>query len=262
MSKIIINKVTSSQGFAWLGRSFSLFGKSAAIWIVMFILFVGINLLLGMIPFLELLPTILAPTFAVGFFVGCKELQANRMLQIDHLFAGFKNNFQMLFRLGLIYFGCNLIIFTLASLYVSQTVPEAALNLLAQAQTQPDMVAVLQSNPEIIPAILTAVFIALVLSIPLVMATWFAPALVYFKQLRPLQAMVLSVKACNKNLLPFLLYGLMFIPLLLLALLPLGLGMLVMLPVMLISQYISFQQVFSSDDDTDSEDGDSGVLTL
>lgn len=262
MSDIFINKVQATQGLVWLGRSFALFGKNPGIWIVMFILFAGINLVLGMLPFLELLPTILAPTFAVGFFIGCKELLANRMLQLDHLFGGFKQNFQMLFRLGLIYFGCNLLIFTLASLYVSQVVPETELSLLTQAQTQPEMLQLLSQNPELVTAIMTAVLIALVLSIPLIMATWFAPALIFFKNLRPLQAMMLSITACNRNLLPFLIYGLTFIPLMLLALIPLGLGMLVMLPVMLISQYVSFQEVFGEDDSNAEDDSDSGVLTL
>ena len=228
----------------------------------MLLLFIGVNLLLGMLPFLELLPTILAPVFAVGFFIGCQELLENRMLQLDHLFGGFKKHFQMLFRLGLIYFLCNLLIFTLASLYVSQSVPEATLDLLAQAQTQTEMVQVMNQNPDLVPVILSAVLLALILSIPLVMASWFAPALVYFRDQRPLKAMALSIKACNKNLLPFLVFGLLFLPLLFLALIPLGLGLLVMLPVMLISQYVSFLDVFGMGEMADDEDDDSGVLTL
>ena len=135
------------------------------------------------------------------------------------------------------------------------------MNLLAQAQTQPEMITLLQQNPDLVPTFLSAMLLALILSVPLVMAIWFAPALVYFRGLRPLKAMSLSIKACNKNLLPFLVFGLIFIPLLLLAIVPFGLGLLVILPVMLISQFVSFQAVFP-DTDSENDDTDSGVLTL
>ena len=57
------------------------------------------------------------------------------------------------------------------------------------------------------PSITLALLIGFVLSVPLMMAVWFAPLLVFFDDVKPLRALALSLWACVKNVLPFLLYG-------------------------------------------------------
>ena len=56
-------------------------------------------------------------------------------------------------------------------------------------------------------AILLMVLVVMALSIPLAMAIWFAPALVVFHDLQPLDAMKQSFAGCLKNIVPFLVYG-------------------------------------------------------
>jgi uncharacterized membrane protein len=57
--------------------------------------------------------------------------------------------------------------------------------------------------------------------------------------------MKLSFVACLKNMLPFLLYGLIFTVILVVAIIPFGLGLIVAIPVMMTSLYTSYVDVFN-----------------
>jgi uncharacterized membrane protein len=73
---------------------------------------------------------------------------------------------------------------------------------------------------------------------------WFAPALVFFNNMSPVEALKASFNACLKNTLPFLVYGLMVMVLLFFAALPVGLGFLVLIPVLAGSIYVSYRDIF------------------
>jgi uncharacterized membrane protein len=84
------------------------------------------------------------------------------------------------------------------------------------------------------------------------MASWFAPALVFFHQTSPLRAMLLSFKACNTSLFAFLVYGLVIIPMILIAIFSV-IGLPLILVIINISQYCSYKSVFN----VESESSDS-----
>jgi len=89
--------------------------------------------------------------------------------------------------------------------------------------------------------------IALLLIMPVLMAYWFAPVLAGLHNLSAVEAMKLSFAACLKNMLPFLLYGLIFMVLLIIAIIPFGLGLIVVVPMMMTSLYSSYADVFGID---------------
>ena len=76
------------------------------------------------------------------------------------------------------------------------------------------------------------------------MAIWFAPALVFFNNMPPLDALKASFNACLKNILAFLVYGLIVLVLMFFAALPAGLGFLVLIPVLSGSVYASYRDIF------------------
>ena len=76
------------------------------------------------------------------------------------------------------------------------------------------------------------------------MAIWFAPALIVFNAMPPVDALKASFNACLKNIVVFLVYGLMIMVLCFFAALPLGLGFLVLGPVVAGSVYASYRDIF------------------
>ena len=91
---------------------------------------------------------------------------------------------------------------------------------------------------------LLALLFSSVLLIPLGMALWFAPMLVLFNGMPPIEACKASFNACLKNILPFLLLGLIVFVLSFFAALPVGLGFLVLIPVLAGTAYAAYQDVF------------------
>ena len=91
-----------------------------------------------------------------------------------------------------------------------------------------------------------AVLIGLALYIPLVMALWFAPALVIFNDMQPVPALKSSFNACLKNIIPFLIYGIALFVLSLIASIPLFLGFLVLIPVIFTSIYTGYKDIYST----------------
>ena len=84
----------------------------------------------------------------------------------------------------------------------------------------------------------------LLLFLPLVMAVWFAPALVVLRGLEPWAAMKASFSGSLQNVLPFLIYGLIGIVLAVVATIPFALGWLVVGPMSIASIYTSYCDIF------------------
>ena len=88
--------------------------------------------------------------------------------------------------------------------------------------------------------------LSMLLIIPLYMALWFAPALVVLHNLEPIAAMKKSFEAGKVNVVPILVYGLISVLLLpILTMLTLGLGVLLILPIMLLTYYTSYRDVWT-----------------
>jgi uncharacterized membrane protein len=92
--------------------------------------------------------------------------------------------------------------------------------------------------------IMLAALLVLVLSVPIIMATWFAPALVFFHDMKPAAAMRASFDAGAKNWLPMVIFGIFLVVALFFAMLPLGLGLLLLLPVFSGAVYASYRDIF------------------
>jgi uncharacterized membrane protein len=88
--------------------------------------------------------------------------------------------------------------------------------------------------------------LALALAVPVYMAIWFAPALIMFHDVKPLDAMKSSFFACLKNIVPFLLYGIILMVLCVVASIPFGLGFLVLGPVIVGSIYAGYRDIFTA----------------
>ena len=89
--------------------------------------------------------------------------------------------------------------------------------------------------------------IAVLLMAPVLMAMWFAPALVMFHRMTALDAMRASFFASLRNAPAFIVFSLVYIVLVLLASIPAMLGWLLLLPVTFGAMYSSYRDVFRQD---------------
>jgi uncharacterized membrane protein len=239
-----IRTLSFGRGMDWITEGFGLFRMNPGIWIVLCILYFVLTSVISLVPLLGSAALILVqPILGAGLLAGCRELEQGRELRVEHLFEGFRNNTQPLLMVGFL---------TLAAYFVIALVSFGAFMLFGGAAVGlgmlegdfPDPATAEEALP-LAGGILAATLLGISLLIPLAMAAWFAPALVWFGGLPALEAMKQSFFACWRNMLPFLLYGLVAVVLLILATIPFGLGLLILVPTLIGSVYVSYLDIFA-----------------
>lgn len=225
--------VDAGRGLEWLKQGWQLFVKNPGVWIAIAVILLVIVIVLSMIPVVgSLAVNFLMPVFAGGILLGCKSLAEGGEFGIDSLFAGFKQNAGNLIMVAVFYLIGVIAITVLVFLIGGGAAVTGGM---------------MGRGPGVGVALggfFLAMLVMLALLVPLAMAVWFAPALVVFRNVAPLAAMKASFFACLKNIVPFLVYGVILFVLCIIAIIPFGLGMLVMGPVMMGSVYASYVEIF------------------
>lgn len=224
------------DGWHWIAEGFDLFKQAPGPWIGMFIVFFIILMVMGFIPFIgSIAGMVLSPVFMAGFMLGCRSLDQGDGMAFDHLFAGFKNNTAQLVLIGVIYIVLCIIAMVPMLIFSGGFFME----IMANAD-----------NPNYTPSAAAGggfaigILITLAIYVPVIMAYWFAPALVSLHNQTAMDAMKMSFKGCLRNVLPFLWYGIIAIVLYIVAALPLLLGLIVLIPVLIASMYASYRSIF------------------
>jgi uncharacterized membrane protein len=169
-----------------------------------------------------------------GLMKGCQAVHDGHKFEVKYLFAGFAVHLPKLIFLSVI-------TTVISALVIWITVGPTYLNVvMSDSGTLPPGTNIMELS--------LSFLIAMALLIPLMMALWFAPVLIVLQNLSVLEALRMSFKGCFINTLPFLIYGLITLPLFIMGVLTLGLGLLVVMPIIFISIFVSYRQIFISDD--------------
>lgn len=228
------------HGWRWLSRGFDLFRRGWPIWIINILIFVVISTLLNLVPIVSLANMILSPMFFGGLMAGCLALDQGDELRVGHLFEGFSRNAGKLAGVGGLYLVGAIVIGLVVAILLFATLGVSGVGAEMDAADQAELATQMGGMVAIIALMVFG------LTIPLLMALWFAPALVMLHGLGPLEAMKLSFVGCLRNMLPFLLYGLIALVLTVLAVIPVGLGLLVLGPMITASVYTAYKDIFLS----------------
>lgn len=231
------NLVDAGKASAWYGYGFDLFKANAGVWIGMLIVLFVIALALAVVPVIgSLASNLLMPVFFGGLMLACQAHAEGKPVTFDFLFAGFKDKFGALVLIGLIWMIGILLITIVAGFFAAIFFGGA---IAAGAVTGSAGLMGLG-----ISAMLGFILLAVVVSIPLAMAIWFAPALVVFQNVAPFDALMMSLKSSLKNWAAFLLFFVLYIVFAVLATIPLGLGWLVLGPVLVGAMYAAYRDIF------------------
>jgi uncharacterized membrane protein len=226
--------VPAGHGWTWIADAWELFKRAPVVWIGMVLAFAVIFFVLAFIPVLGALASVaLGPVFGAGFVIGCRALDEGGELKFGHLFAGFQTRFGTLVAVGLLYLAASFLIMLLVGLIAG-----VSMFAIFAGGTEPANVAAAFATMGL------AFLIATALMLPVVMAIWFAPPLVAFSELSAFDALKSSFLGCLKNIVPFLIYGLILLGFAILASIPFGLGWLVLAPVIGASIYTAYRDIY------------------
>lgn len=235
--------VAAERGVAWWTEAWRLFTAAPIEWIVMMVVFAAITIAVALVPVLGQFASMLLTSILFGgVMTGCRALQRDGRLAIGDLFACFSNDRLMpLFIVGLIYLAGWFVIWVITALMVVAVIGAGTIGALMAGES---LQAGLGALATFGVGALMVVLVTLLLTIPLLMAFWFAPALVVLRKDEPVAAMKTSFHASLSNFVPFLVYGLLGLLFMIVASIPFGLGWFVLLPLCAASVYTSYRDIF------------------
>ena len=219
---------STGDGLAWIVSGFKLFKQDIGAWIITMIVGFLVALVFNLIPIVgSIVSMLLTYIWVGGLMLGCQAAYEGKAFELKYLFAGFSHQAARLIGLSVVVSVVSLVIgFTImGSLYI-------------------DLLSNTGNPPEISATHLLLLLISMALMIPVMMAVWFAPALIVLQNMPLFEAMKASFMGCYKNVMPFLIYGVISLVLYILGSIPLLLGLLVVVPVMFASMYIAYRDVY------------------
>ena len=233
--KLHVNELKLGRGVGWLAEAFALFRRKPFAWIGLCTGWLLITFAVVQVPGIGLaLSSFLQPVFFASFAIAAFRQVAGEPVLMGDLFSGFRRNVRALVQLGAIMLIAHLLIILIVWVLLGMPRPPAE-----GAMTFQEFVESLKGKE-------WALFVFVVLSAAVKGSLWFAPPLIAFHDMTTSQAMRWSVYAAISNIGTMVVYGLALMAAMFVAMIPWGLGLLVVIPVMVISTFIGYREVFGA----------------
>ncbi len=231
-----VAELKASRGAAWLGEAFKLFRGAPMQWMSLCAGWIAMTFALILVPFIGgVIASFLQPVFFASFAIAAFKQTAGERLVMGDLFSGFRRNMRALVNLGAMLLLAEIAIFALMALLGLPVVSSSDNNFtIAEYAEQ------LKGKEWILAT-------GFILTVVVKGALWFAPPLIAFHGMSTVQAIRWSVYAAISNLGAMIVYGAALTGAFLAAIVPWGLGLLVVIPLMAISTYIGYREVFETE---------------
>lgn len=227
--------VDISEGLNWYAGGWKLFMHSPAMWLLMFILLAVIGIVLMLVPFIgQPALVLIGPALGAGFYFAAQQADGGGEVEPAMLFEGLRNPAR---RNPLLVLGALLLAISIAATLLGISVIGAS---ILTSMLQSDTVQMALG-----PGQLLGLLAVLAIQLLAIMAMFYAIPLVMLAETPPLTAVQLSFSGCLKNLLPLLVFGVIYLVLAIIAAIPLALGFLLLIPVSLLASYCSYRSVFA-----------------
>ncbi|MFZ2160825.1 MAG: BPSS1780 family membrane protein [Sideroxyarcus sp.] len=241
-------RLQAERGWQWIKQGYALFMKAPLLWIVLLIICFVAAALLSAIPVVgDILSSLLMPAVVAGLMTGCRAVEKDDELELAHLLSGFRQRTSQLVTLGGISLVAQLLILGVMMALGGATL--VGILISGQPPQDPQVFAQAMAGAGF------AIILGLVLFLIWMMAMQFAPLLVYFNNVAPVDALKLSLNAILANVRPMMVYGITLMLLAVLASLPMLLGWLVLLPIIFTSLYASYCDIFPAATEAAAETG-------
>ena len=218
----------------WIKATYRLFSQRPWKWIGTMLLLALISIVASMLPLSSLLTTLLWPVVAGGIASALDEQRQTQSFTLSSVFSGFGPRMPSLIAVGAVGLLSYGIMFLVMSTMVGNDTALAIMGSGEQLSVIP-------------PGFWSAMIVTMVLTIPLTAATFLATPLIMLHGARPVDAMRMSFFGCMKNILPWIVSGVLMFFLVLVSIIPLLLGLFVTLPMAVMLFYSMYRDIFLDD---------------
>ncbi|QSI76373.1 MULTISPECIES: BPSS1780 family membrane protein [Niveibacterium] len=224
--------VAAGRGFGWFVDAWQLFKQQPMMWWLVILITFGVMMVASLIPLVNIVVGVAFPLVSAGFASCATSQRTKGSFEVGQIFDGFREQTGQLLLIGVIYIGAIFAIGAIVAIVVGTSGLFGALfggraSIAAMAGTGIGM------------GLLFFVVIML-----LATSVIFAPYLVFEQKMSAIQAMQASIKGSFKNILAGLVGMLSYIVLAIAATIPLGLGWLVLFPVLMLTVYVAYRDIF------------------
>lgn len=223
------------RGWVWVRQGFDLFNRGSGVSVLMVLIWFLVGALLDLLPAGNILANLLYMVWMAGWMAAAGRAWHEGRIRLEDLFAGFRQQLTPLILASLAMIGG---VTAIVLLVITLLGGWSAFEPLMQAGEASTL------TPDEVFTLFLGIGLVATLMVPVLMATTFAPALIFFHRVPVLTAFRLSMLGCWRNMWPFLLWGLLAFGLILLGALLLLVGLLVMLPALNYSAYAAYRDIF------------------
>lgn len=192
--------VPARTGFQWVKLGAQTFFRQPLAMAGLCFMFMAAISVLSLLPIIgPLLSLVMVPAATLGLMAASREAQQGRFPMPTVLVTAFRAgraNTRAMLILGAMYAAAMMLVFGVGALFATDVAPVAG---ASSGEITPEQVRAIFNNP--------GLWVTMVLSLPVVMAFWHAPALVHWHQVTPLKSLFFSLMASWANKGAMLLYG-------------------------------------------------------
>jgi hypothetical protein len=228
-----VSELPASQGAQWLAESFRMFRAQPLQWMGITAGWISITFALLVIPFLGgVVANFLQPAFFASFAIAGYKQSAGERIAMADLFSGFRRHMRSQVNLGAVLLIAEIAIFAIMAM---MGLPIASSD--GTDFTMADYIEALQGKEWILA-------FGFLLTVIVKGALWFAPPLIAFHGMPTMHAIRWSLYAALANLGAMMVYGAILLLLFFAGAIPWGLGLVVVLPIMAVSTFVGYREVF------------------
>lgn len=245
-----IQKVNLSHGWLWINHGYRLIMRAPLHALTLAMLAaLGMYLTL-LIPVVGvLLAILLLPILLAGYMRVCRALEFHQKVAPTYLFEGFEKRTPQLITLG----GLLMLGMIFISIVITVVGGPALTSILESYQATQDPNTLMASMLATGSSVALSLLLGLALLFVLMLALQFAPMLVFFDGMAPLAALKTSLAGSLRNIIPFTVYSLILQLFATVAsIIPFDLGWILLLPLGLTSMYVSYRDIFASQEKADT----------
>ena len=227
-------RVSFGRGARWIGDAWRLFTSRPGKWLLSFLLLLLIYIVFAWVPLANILNTLLWPFLGAGIVMAADVQRRTGTFTVETLFAGFRRPAPLLI-LGAMYLLSLVLLYASFAIMVGE---DGAKQFVLQASAASD------AAPPEPRAVVRALLLYTILVLPITAATYLAPPLIMLQGIGAGTAMKMSFIGSIKNILPGIVFIICTLLFILVSIIPLGLGLFVSVPVLMITNYTVYRDIF------------------
>lgn len=221
--------ISATQGVEWYKKGWGIFTKDIKTWVLMtLIMFVGI-IILSFLPIIgQIIMLVIMPALIGGLLYAAQQASEGKPIKLEYLWSVLVSSSQrnQFLALGGIMFAAVVTIMIISVAFVGDSLLRGA-------------------HSGVMGFGFGGMLFMLIVGFASFVVFYYTPALMLFRKLSLFDALKTCVKTASTQVVPLLIFFLIYAVLSMIGSIPFGLGMLVVAPVTVIALYFSYLDVFA-----------------